>query len=229
MQEALQLLKHIVDPGWIIDHGGIWILLLIIFAETGLFVGFFLPGDSLLFVAGIYSSDLANGFLNQIGLPKIENSFIELGLLILIIWIAGVVGNVFGYYFGRKIGPAMFSWPDTKIFKKKYLVEANVFYDKYGGGAIVFARFLPFIRTFAPIVAGIVNMNSKKFMFYNVIGCFAWVVSMILAGHFLQTWVMNQFQFSLKDHLEVIVIGIIFITTAPVLWKLFFLKDKKEN
>jgi membrane-associated protein len=224
MHEIIELLKNVINPQWIIDHGGIWFLLLIIFAETGLLVGFFLPGDSLLFVAGIYSSNLAHDFLKHLGLNNLQNEFVLLFVLIALIVIAGFLGNTFGYAFGRKIGPAMFSWPDKFLFKKKYLHDANDFYTKHGGGAIIFARFLPFIRTFAPIIAGIVQMDKNKFTFFNLIGCIAWVVSMIVAGHYLQIWILSQFGFNLKEHLEVIVIGIIFVTTAPVLWKIFVSK-----
>jgi membrane-associated protein len=106
------------------------------------------------------------------------------------------------------------------------LFQAKEFYDDHGMLAIIIARFLPFIRTFAPIVAGIVAMDFKKFALYNIVGCLAWVFSMLFAGHFLQKWILEQFQFDLKDHLEIIVIGIVAVTTAPVLWKVFFPKKK---
>ncbi len=214
--------KDILNPMFYIKYGGLWLLLFIIFAETGLFVGFFLPGDSLLFVAGIYSSNLAHEFLKLIGMGGVRNEWLELVVLCSLISLAGIIGNLVGYWTGRKIGPAMYNWKDNLLFKKRYLHEAHDFYEKHGGGAIVFARFLPFIRTFAPIVAGIVGMDRKKFVFYNVVGCIAWVVSMIFAGHFLQIWVKNQFGIELKDKLELIVIIIIAVTTAPVFWKFFF-------
>ncbi|MEN9523930.1 MAG: hypothetical protein RL065_2307 [Bacteroidota bacterium] len=229
MHEIIENLKQFINPEWIISHGGIWVMLFIIFAETGLFVGFFLPGDSLLFVAGIYSSNLANDFLQNFGITGVESELIHLSLISLLVIIAGIIGNLVGFAFGKKIGPTMFNWKDKYLFKKKYLHDAHDFYEKHGGGAIVFARFLPIIRTFAPIIAGIVDMDKKKFMFYNIIGCVAWVVSMIFAGHFLQIFILNQFNFDLKSHLEVIVIGIIFVTTAPVLWKLFFGKSKEPK
>jgi len=106
------------------------------------------------------------------------------------------------------------------LFKQRYLQQAHDFYEQHGGGAIIIARFLPIVRTFAPIVAGIVAMDKKKFGFYNIVGCIAWVSSMILAGHFLQKWIYNEFGFDLKKHLEYIVLGIVLITTAPVLFKL---------
>ena len=214
--------KDILNPMFYIKYGGLWLLLFIIFAETGLFVGFFLPGDSLLFVAGIYSSNLAHEFLQLVGLGDFNNEWFELLVLVSLIAIAGILGNTVGYWTGRKVGPTMYHWKDNLLFKKRYLHEAHDFYEKHGGAAIVFARFLPFIRTFAPIVAGIVDMDRKKFVYYNVVGCIAWVVSMIFAGHFLQIWVKNQFGIELKDKLELIVIIIIAVTTAPVLWKFFF-------
>jgi membrane-associated protein len=220
--------KDILNPMFYIKYGGLWLLLFIIFAETGLLVGFFFPGDSLLFVAGIYSSNLAHEFLKLIGLGGINNEWLDLLVLCGLVSLMGILGNTVGYWTGRKVGPAMFKWKDNLLFKKKYLFEAQEFYDKHGGGAIVFARFLPFIRTFAPIIAGIVGMNKKKFAYYNIVGCIAWVVAMIFAGHFLQIWVKNQFGIELKDKLELIVIIIIAVTTAPVLWKFFFNKKKEE-
>ena len=226
MHQIIEIAKHVLNPQWLIDHGGIWVLLFVIFAETGLFVGFFLPGDSLLFVAGIYSSPLAQDLFKTFGVTNFQNEYIELLVLIVLLIISGFIGNIFGFTFGKKIGPAMFNWQDRFLFKKKYLHDAHEFYEKHGGGAVVFARFLPIIRTFAPIVAGIVDMDKNKFMLFNLIGCIAWIVSMIIGGHYLQKIILEHFQFDLKNHLEVIVIGIVFVTTAPVLWKLFFGKSK---
>jgi len=221
--------KDLVNPMFYIVWGGLWLLLFIVFAETGLFVGFFLPGDSLLFVAGIYSSNLANEFLKLFGLGGLSNEWLDLLVLVGLITLAGILGNTLGYTIGRKIGPTMYSWRDRWLFRKKYLHQAHDFYEKHGGGAIIFARFLPIVRTFAPIVAGIVQMDKKKFAFFNIIGCIAWVISMVFAGHFAQIWVKRQFGFELKDHLETIIIIIIAITTAPVLWKIFFGKRKSKN
>lgn len=222
--------KDLVNPMFYIIYGGLWLLLCIVFAETGLFIGFFLPGDSLLFVAGIYSSNLGHEFLKFFGLGEMRYEWLDLFLLISLISVAGILGNAVGYWFGKKIGPTMFHWRDRFLFKKKYLHEAHEFYERHGGGAIIFARFLPIVRTFAPIVAGIVGMDKKKFSFFNVIGCIAWVFSMIMAGHFLQKWVSAQFNFDLKKHLELIVLGIVVVTTAPVIIKLFTSKKKhKEN
>ena len=221
--------KDLVNPMFYIIYGGLWLLLFIVFAETGLFIGFFLPGDSLLFVAGIYSSNLGHEFLKSLGMGEMRYEWIDLFLLVSLISVAGILGNSVGYWFGRKIGPTMFHWRDRFLFKKKYLYDAHEFYEKHGGGAIIFARFLPIVRTFAPIVAGIVGMNKRKFMFYNIVGCIAWVFSMIMAGHFLQKWIYSQFHFDLKSHLEVIVLGIVVVTTAPVLIKLFTGKKKHQE
>jgi membrane-associated protein len=214
--------KDLINPMFYIKYGGLWMLLFIIFAETGLFAGFFLPGDSLLFVAGIYCGPLAEEFLKLIGMGNLNNQWLHLLVLIGLVTVAGILGNTIGYWFGRKVGPAMFNWPDKFLYKKKYLHQAQEFYDKNGGGAIVIARFLPIVRTFAPIVAGIVGMNKAKFGFYNIVGCIAWVSSMICIGYFLD----QKFP-TLKNHLELIIIAIVFITTAPVLWKLFFSKKPK--
>jgi membrane-associated protein len=212
--------KDLVNPMFYILYGGLWLLLFIIFAETGLFAGFFLPGDSLLFVAGIYSKNLGHEFFKIFGATAIQPEWMNLSVLITLVVLAGILGNSTGYWFGKKIGPAMFQWKDNLLFKQKYLHQAQEFYDKHGGGAIVIARFIPIIRTFAPIISGIVQMSKSKFTYFNIVGCIAWVGSMILGGHFLQQWILNQFGFNLKSHLEVIVIGIVLISTLPVIIKL---------
>jgi membrane-associated protein len=206
--------RDLLNPEFYIQNGGLWLFLFIVFAETGLFAGFFLPGDSLLFVAGIYSTELAAEIYNT------GNDFFNLVLIATLVVIAGVIGNSVGYWFGHKSGPYLFKRKDTFFFKKKHLFTAKEFYDKNGGAAIIFARFIPIIRTFAPIIAGIVNMDKKKFMFYNVVGCIAWAVSMLFAGHYLYKFFLSQFNFDLKEHLEVIVLGIVLVTTLPVIMKL---------
>ncbi|MES2373260.1 MAG: VTT domain-containing protein [Bacteroidota bacterium] len=215
--------SQLLQPQFYIEHGGLWLLLFVVFAETGLFIGFFLPGDSLLFVAGIYSSNIANELLPT------GNEYLDLILLLVLISIAGIAGNYVGYWFGRKVGPTMYHWKENFLFKRRYLREAHDFYEKHGGGAIVIARFIPIVRTFAPIVAGIVQMDKKKFVFFNIIGCVAWVFSMLFAGHFLQKWILSEFGFDLKDHLEVIVIGIVLVTSGPVMIKLFAGKKNKKT
>jgi membrane-associated protein len=212
---------------WIIHNGGLYFLLFVIFAETGLFVGFFLPGDSLLFAAGIFMGELVNELA---GLPKdlvTTFGFYHIVIIIMVI-VASVIGNIVGYWFGYKTGPLLFERKDTWIFKRKHLMRAKEFYDQYGKATIFLAKFLPIIRTFAPIVAGIVKMDKKTFLFYNIIGSICWVSSMMLGGYFLQSWVERKFGYSLKDHIEAITIVIILITTLPVLYKLFF-GSKKEK
>jgi membrane-associated protein len=201
---------------WIIHNGGLYVLLFIVFAETGLFVGFFLPGDSLLFAAGLYTNELAMDFFN-----------VHYSIIILMVILSSIIGNMVGYWFGKKAGPILFEKKDTFLFRKKHLLRAKEFYEEYGKGTIFLAKFLPLIRTFAPIVAGIVKMKPSTFNFYNIIGSIAWVSSMMLGGHFLQGWVLRKFDFSLKDHIEAIALVIILITTLPVFYKLFFGKKKK--
>ncbi len=216
----------LINPQFYIEYGGLWLLIFIIFAETGLFAGFFLPGDSLLFVAGIYSSDLANEFIPS------GNEYIDLVILWLLLSIAGIAGNYVGYWFGNKSGRYLYERKDTFLFKKKYLLQADAFYQRYGGWAIIAARFVPIIRTFAPIVAGVVGMDKKKFTYFNVAGCIAWVFTMLFAGHFLYKWVLNQFNVDLKQHLEMIVISIVLISMVPIVYKFFFSKSddhKKEK
>ena len=215
--------KDLLNPEFYIVHGGLWLILFIIFAETGLFVGFFLPGDALLFVTGIYSYDIVTSAIFET-----HSQWADLGILWILITAAGICGNFIGYWFGKKSGPFLYHRKDTFFFKKKYLLQAHDFYEKNGGGAIIVARFVPFVRTFAPIVAGIVEMEKKKFTFFNVIGCMLWVGSMLVAGHFLQRLIYREFHFDLKEHLEVIVIGIVLITTLPVIWKIFLSKNKTK-
>jgi membrane-associated protein len=196
---------------WIIHNGGLYFLLFVVFAETGLLVGFFLPGDSLLFASGIYISDLAREFFGW-----------HYSVIIVLVIIASVLGNLVGYWFGKKAGPLLYERKETWLFRKKHLVRATEFYHQYGKATIFLAKFLPIIRTFAPIVAGIVKMDRKVFVLYNIIGSICWVCAMMLGGHFLQSWVLSEFHFSLKDHIEAITIVIILVTTLPVLYKLFF-------
>lgn len=192
---------------------GLLVILFIIFAETGLFAGFFLPGDSLLFLAGIYSELLTQ----QI---SVGNDFANVFLLSALVSLVGIFGNMTGYWFGTKGGAYLYNKEDTFWFKEKYLLQSRDFFEKYGGKAIIFARFLPIFRTFAPIVAGIAAMDKKKFMLNNIVGSVLWSFSMILSGHYLSAFFMEKFDIDLKSHIEYIVVGIVFVTTAPVLWKL---------
>jgi membrane-associated protein len=217
--------KDLLNPEFYINNGGLWVMLFIVFAETGLMVGFFLPGDSLLFVAGIYSPKLIHTLI-----PHGTGSDItDLAILWILISVCGILGNIAGYWFGKKSGHFLFQRKDNFLFKKRHLYDAKAFYDKHGGQAIVFARFLPIIRTFAPIVAGIVQMDRKKFMYYNIVGCAAWVFLMLFAGHYLDKFFIRKFGFDLKKHLEIIVLVIVLITTLPVIYKLFFGKRASKH
>lgn len=213
---------------WIIHHGGFFFLLLVIFAETGLFVGFFFPGDSLLFAAGVFMNELIEklfGVADAAGLPFGLYHMV----IIIAVMIASILGNLVGYWFGYKAGPLLYERRETWLFKRKHLLKARNFYHQYGKGTIFLAKFLPIIRTFAPIVAGIVKMEKHIFFFYNMVGSVCWVTSMMLGGFFLQTWVEKKFDFSLKDHIEGITIALILVTTLPVLYKLFFGKHDEHE
>lgn len=221
MHDILEILKTLLaDPEqlmtWIMNHGGLYLVMFIIFAETGLFVGFFLPGDSLLFVTGL-------AIANSTSHTPFDSVGLNLVYWMTLIIIGGVLGNVVGYWFGKKSGDLLMKRKDTLLFKKKHIEQAHEFYEKRGAMAISLARFLPIVRTFAPIVAGMAVMDYKRFIKYNIIGCIAWVVSMTMAGYLLGEipWV--------KANLEKIVIGLIFVTTAPVLFKMFFGKKKQAQ
>lgn len=218
-------IKQFID--WIINNGGLYVLLLVIFAETGLFVGFLFPGDSLLFAAGIYVDDLARELFHLESTDHVQS--FQWVAIMLMVMIASILGNLAGYWFGRKTGPLLYERKESWLFRRKHLVRAREFYDKYGRGTVFLAKFLPIIRTFAPIVAGMVKMSRPVFMFYNIVGSICWVASMMLGGHFLERWVQRKWDFSLKDHIEAITIGIVLITTLPVLYKLFISKSTAKE
>lgn len=193
---------------------GIYVVLFIVFAETGLFAGFFLPGDSLLFLSGIYSTALMKEVF------VIESDFWNVALLATLVALAGILGNTFGYWFGAKSGNYLYNVKDNFIYKKKYLYESKIFFERHGGRAIIFARFLPVVRTFAPIIAGIVRMDVKRFMVYNVISSFLWSASLIFAGHYLQVWLLESYGIDLKHYIEYIIIFLVLVTTLPIVIKL---------
>lgn len=202
---------------------GLWIVLFIVFAETGLFAGFFLPGDSLLFLAGIYSRDLIENF------TIIESDIVNVTLLSILVAGAGILGNMVGYWFGAKSGYYLYKKEDSFWFKKKYLIQSKDFFERFGGKAIIFARFLPIVRTFAPIVAGIVTMDKKKFMFYNILSSFLWSFTLIFSGHYLYGFFLEEYDIDLKHHIEKIVIGIILVSTFPVFLKMIKKTPKTEE
>ena len=220
--------KNLIDPLFYINFSidgvkvGLWLVLFIVFAETGLFAGFFLPGDSLLFLAGIYNRELIENIL------FIDSDFINVTLLATMVAFAGILGNIVGYWFGSKSGYYLYNKEDSFWFKRKYLVQSKEFFEKYGGKAIIFARFLPIFRTFAPIVAGIVSMDKKKFMFYNILSSFIWSFTLIFAGHYLYGFLLENYQIDLKKHIELIVLILVGITILPVIYK-FSKKTKVEE
>jgi membrane-associated protein len=211
--------KQLLNPEFyiLLELGGIkiglYVVLFIVFAETGLLAGFFLPGDSLLFLCGIYSESLMREF-------STGSDFLNVTFLAASISVMGILGNMLGYWFGSKSGTYLYKREDSFFFKKKYLFQSKDFFEKYGGKAVVFARFLPIFRTFAPVIAGIVSMDKKKFMFYNILGSILWSFVMIFAGHYLYELFLTQFKIDLKHYIEFIVIGIVLVTTIPVLIKL---------
>ncbi len=212
--------KNLIDPLFYIHFDingiklGIYIVLFIVFAETGLFAGFFLPGDSLLFLAGIYNRELIENIL------FLSSDFVNVFILSAFVGFAGILGNIVGYWFGAKSGYYLYNKEDSFWFKKKYLIQSKDFFERHGGRAIIFARFLPIFRTFAPIVAGIVTMDKKKFMFYNVLSSFLWSFTLIFSGHYLYGFLLDNYQIDLKEHIELIVIGLVVITLSPVIMKL---------
>jgi membrane-associated protein len=221
--EQFESWKDLLNPEFYIKMGGFWMILFIIFAETGLFVGFFLPGDSLLFVSGIYAREIiAETFGTS------YSDFLDTTILASAISIAAIFGNQVGYWFGLKAGPALYKKEDTFLFKKKYLFQAHDFFEKNGALAVIMARFLPVVRTFTPIVAGIVKMNKKEFLRDNIIGAILWSFSLIYAGHYLDKLFREEFDIDLKSKLEYIIITIVLITTLPVVIKFFFGKKPAE-
>jgi len=187
-----------LDPIAIIKTGSYLGIALIVFAESGLLVGIFFPGDSLLFAAGLLS---AAGFL-------------ALEPLMLIVVIAAIVGDSAGYWFGAKVGPNLFNRPDSRFFKQEYLQRTELFYAKYGGRAIILARFVPIVRTLAPILAGMGSMTYKRFLSYNVIGGLFWGVGMISLGYFLGSVIPDSERYILPLSLVIIVISFLPILTS---------------
>ena len=199
MSGIFDFLKQLVNPESIILYGGVYLLLFFVFAETGLFIGFFLPGDSLLFTAGLFCAT---------GLIKLHPF-----LLVVLIIAAAVAGNMIGYAFGKKVGPLLFKRKSGFFFRQEHLVSAHEFYLKHGKKTIVLSRFLPIVRTFAPIVAGIVKLDYRKFFIYSLMGAVLWVSTLVLTGYFLGKYIPGT-----KDYLGYIVIFLIVITSIPFVY-----------
>ena len=220
-----QVKDYILNPkimiDWMLLQLGVWVyagLFFIVFAETGLAIGFFLPGDSLLVVAGLFA---AAGKMN-------------LWLLLVLLFVGAVVGDAVGYYSGKKVGPAIFNRPKSRFFNPEHLRKAHGFYEKHGGKTIIIARFVPIVRTFAPIVAGAADMSYKQFAVYNVVGGFAWVTSMLFAGYFLgglvEQFVRSVFGvegFLLEDHIDKVVIVVVFLSILPIIFE--YVKSRREK
>ena len=187
----------LLDPQHLISAFGLLGILAIVFAESGLLIGFFLPGDSLLFTAGLL---IAGG--TYLHLP--------LWLLCLLAAAAAIAGDQAGYAFGRRFGPGLFRRPDSRLFKQENLARAHGFFDKYGARSLILARFVPIVRTFTPIVAGAVRMHYRTFVLYNVIGGALWATGVTTLGYFL-----GQVAF-VRDHIELILIGIVAVSVVPI-------------
>jgi membrane-associated protein len=184
-------------PEELIRYGGLALILIIVLIENGVFFGFFLPGDSLLFTAGLLC------FLDVLD--------VDLAVLLAGISAASILGYYIGYYFGYKTGQALYSRPDTLFFKKQYIYTAESFYKKYGGIALILGRFLPIVRTFAPILAGVVNVNHRIFFLYNVLGAILWPAVVVTSGYYVGSVFPNAL-----NYLNYIVIAFIVVTAIPV-------------
>lgn len=192
-------MQNFLDPHFLINTFGTIGVLAIVFAESGLFFGFFLPGDSLLFTAGLLVSQ---GFLNPV--------ILFAGVILM-----AILGDNVGYAFGKKIGPAIFTREDSLFFNKKYIEKAGIFYEKYGNKTIILARFMPIVRTFAPILAGVGNMNYKKFFTYNCIGGLLWSTLLLGLGFGLGKTVPN-----IDRYLLPMIIFIVAVSFLPGIYHL---------
>ena len=197
----LALLPDFLDPQKLIEKGGLALVALIVFAESGLLIGFFLPGDSLLFITGFLASKPS-------GLPHLNA---PLPVVVLALWAAAVVGDQVGYLFGRRVGPALFQRPDSRLFRQEHVTKAHSFFERYGAKTIVLARFVPIVRTFAPIVAGVSQMRYRTFVGFNVIGGLLWAGGVTIAGYFL-----GQVDI-IKNNIEIAVPLVILLSLLPVM------------
>jgi membrane-associated protein len=199
-----------LDPQTLLTSLGdiaFWVVLGIIFAECGLLIGFFLPGDSLLFITGLF---IASGFIS-----------INIWLACLMLLIAAVVGNAVGYAIGYKVGPALFKREDSRLFKKEYVEKTHAFFDKYGGRAIILARFVPIVRTFITAIAGVARMDFRRFMIFTAIGGILWAVGVTLAGYFLGTIPI------VKDNVETVLLLVVLLSVIPIVWE--FIKHRRQR
>lgn len=198
-----------LDPDYLLDSFGIWGLLLIVFAESGLLIGFFLPGDSLLFTAGLLITS------NQLDFP--------LWAAVVLICIAAIVGDQVGYMFGKKVGPSLFTRPDSRLFKQENVVKAHEFFEKHGPKSLVLARFVPIVRTFTPIIAGVSGMKYRSFLIFNVVGGILWGAGVTLLGSWL-----GQIDF-VKKNIEPILLLIVFISVVPIIIEFMRARGKSKK
>lgn len=199
-----------LDPNYLLDTFGIWGLLAIVFAESGLLIGFFLPGDSLLFTAGMLITSKTLDF--------------PLWLAIVLICVAAILGDQAGYMFGKKVGPAIFTRPDSRLFKQENVVKGHEFFEKHGPKSLILARFVPIVRTFTPIIAGVSGMKYRTFLTYNVVGGILWGAGVTLLGSWLGSIAF------VRENIEAMLILIVFLSVVPIileLWKAR--KDKKKQ
>ncbi len=194
LEDLKEILSFLTDVKSIVTSGGTVLVCVIIFVETGLFVGFFLPGDSLLVTAGIFA---AAGYLN-------------LASLLFFASLCAVVGDQVGYLIGRKAGRSLYNRPDSRFFKQRHLEHARAFYEKHGPKTIVLARFVPVVRTFAPAVAGAARMEYRKFVSYNIFGGVLWILSMTLIGYYLGTLVPD-----IERHMHIVIGVVIVLSILP--------------
>jgi membrane-associated protein len=204
----------LLNPEDLLASGGILLLGAIVFAESGLLIGFFLPGDSLLFIAGFFSSSAA---------AEVSDVKLSLPLVILVSTGMAIIGDQVGYIIGNKAGPAMFNRPKSRLFDPAHVVKAQSFFDKYGARTIILARFIPIVRTFAPVVAGVGNMHYRTFVRYNIIGGILWGTGLPLLGYFL-----GQFEI-VKNNIEIAVLVVVAISVLPVVIEFINHRRKKSQ
>ncbi|MGA7955063.1 MAG: VTT domain-containing protein [Gloeobacterales cyanobacterium] len=207
MEFLIDAIKQLYDVEGLIRWGGYLILLTIVFAETGLLVGFFLPGDSLLVAAGLAASQ----------------GLLEIWTLCLLLTTASISGNSFGYFIGRKAGPALFNKKDSLLFSKANVQKAQVFYEKNGGKAIILAQFIPIVRTFTPVVAGITQMDYRRFLPYSVIGAFVWVWPLSMGAYFLGKTIPD---FEKNIHYAIGIV--ILVSLLPIVFEFFKARAEKK-
>jgi len=217
MDQIAEFFSKLHNLHELIRWGGWFVLAAIVFAETGLLAGFFLPGDSLLFVAGFL---VGSGALKPPE-PLPQDPLTGMIVLNVVLMTAGFLGNTSGYWVGAKAGRRLFERPNSRFFKKEHLVKTQAFYDEHGGKTIIMAEFMPFARTFAPVVAGIAKMPYARFMSFNLVGVVVWIFSMTLLGSLLGGIPLVQ------KHFEKVVLLIILLSVAPAI--LHFLKARKGH